>query len=435
MSQLDHIRNAILSLGQEYSDAQEKLPFVAGQTYIPPAGKITGAEELHNLLDASLTGWITSGDYVQRMETQLAAKCGLKYASLTVSGSSANLLAFSALTSQKLRERRIAPGSEVIAVAAAFPTSVAPIVQNHCVPVFVDVNLKTANVQAELIEAAITPKTRAIMLAHTLGNPFDLARVCDLARSHGLYLIEDCCDAFGATYNGQPVGTFGNLATLSFYPAHHMTMGEGGAVLSNSKSKMVLVESFRDWGRDCYCEPACENTCGKRFEGRHGTLPYGYDHKYTYSHLGYNMKTTEFQAAIGLAQLARVDGFIMKRRENWRVLRQLFIDEHLDDYFILPEATPNSDPSWFGFLLTLRERGRRLEAVQYLEEHKIGTRLLFCGNITRQPAFKGVEHKVVGELTNTDKIMNDSFWIGVWPGITRAQIYYMIDTLKALVRR
>ena len=435
-SDSDSIRAALLRMGDEYFAAKGQPGFVAGQTYIPCSGKVIEAEDLRNLLDASLDMWLTSGRYTERFEAQLAEKFGLKHARLTVSGSAANLLAFSALTSWKLHNRRIAPDSEVLTVAAGFPTTVAPIVQNGCVPVFVDVDLETFNVKAELLADAVTPKTRAIMIAHTLGNPFNLAAVTEIAKRHNLYLIEDCCDAFGATYNGQRVGTFGDLATLSFYPAHHITMGEGGAVLGNRKSFMTLAESFRDWGRDCWCAPGMANTCGKRFEWRSGNLPYGYDHKFTFSHLGYNMKATDMQAAVGVSQLAKVDRFIAKRRENFAALTETFIAEGLDEFFILPKATPNSDPSWFGFLLTLRDGApfKRRDAVSYLEDHKVGTRLLFGGNLVRQPAFKGVNYRVVGELTNTDKIMNDSFWIGLWPGIGAEQRAYMVETFKVMVR-
>ncbi len=431
----DDIREEILQLGEKFIAAKEKQPFVPGVTMIPASGKLIGAGELHNLLNASLNMWLTSGPYVKELETTLAMKFGLNYAALTVSGSAANLLAFSALTSRKLATRLV-PGDEVLSVAAAFPTTVAPIVQNRCVPVFVDVDLETANVNVDMLEAAVSSRTKAIMLAHTLGNPFDLAAVTKIADDHNLYLIEDCCDAFGATYNGKHVGTFGDLATVSFYPAHHMTMGEGGAVMSNRKALMVLAESFRDWGRDCYCEPACENTCGKRFEGQRAGLPYGYDHKYTYSHLGYNMKATDIQAAVGVAQIAKVDEFVAARRINHTMLYSAFVAEGLDEYFILPEHTFNSCPSWFGFLLTIRDGApfSRRDATMYLEEHKVGTRLLFAGNITKQPAFKGVNYRVVGDLTNTDKIMNDSFWVGVWPGIGPAERDYMVETFKAMVK-
>ena len=328
------------------------------------------------------------------------------------------------------------PGSEVVTVAAGFPTTVAPIIQNRCVPVFVDVDLSTANVDVERLAQAIGPKTRAIMLAHTLGNPFDLAAVTALAKAHGLYLIEDCCDALGATYAGRHVGTFGDLATISFYPAHHITMGEGGAVLTDNKLLSVLVESFRDWGRDCWCAPGDANTCGKRFDWQLGKLPHGYDHKYIYSHIGYNLKATDMQAAIGLSQLAKVGDFIARRRENFAKLSEAFLAAGLDEHFILPQATANSEPSWFGFLLTVRDQSAlsRRDIVMRLEERKVGSRLLFAGNLTRQPGYRAVEHRVVGDLRNTDKLMNDAFWIGVWPGIGDAQRDYIVAAVQDVVR-
>lgn len=432
----EEIRATILDLGRQYLKAQGKDSFVAGQTYIPCSGKIVDGDDLSNLLDASLDMWLTAGRYTELFETMLAEKFGLRHARLTVSGSAANLLAFTALTSWKLHERRVMPGSEVLTVAAGFPTTVAPIVQNGCVPVFVDVDLETFDVDVTRLAEAVTPKTRAIMMAHTLGNPFNLRAVKELAEKHNLYLIEDCCDAFGSTYEGQSVGTFGDMATLSFYPAHHITMGEGGAVMTNRKSLVTLAESFRDWGRDCWCPTGKSDTCGKRFDWKLGDLPYGYDHKYTYSHLGYNLKATDMQAAVGVGQLGKVDDFIARRRENFAELTKAFRAERLDEYFILPQATPNSDPSWFGFLLTLRDDApfKRRDVVTYLESHKVGTRLLFAGNLTRQPAFKDVEYRVVGPLTNTDKIMNDSFWIGVWPGIEAQQRHYMVETFKSMIK-
>lgn len=432
----DAIRAEILALGRAYLDAKAKPVFIPGESYIPVTGKVVDGDDLSNLLDASLDMWLTAGRYAEMFELMIAKRFGLRFARLTVSGSAANLLAFTALTSPKLHERRIEPGSEVLTVAAGFPTTVAPIVQNGCVPVFVDVDLETFNVDVEKLAAAVTPKTRAIMLAHTLGNTFNLKAVSELAKAHNLYLIEDCCDALGATYGGRSVGTYGDLATLSFYPAHHITMGEGGAILTNRKSLITLVESFRDWGRDCWCAPGKDNTCEKRFDWQLGGLPHGYDHKYTYSHLGYNMKATDMQAAIGVSQLEKADGFIAARRANFTALKEAFIREGLEEYFILPKATEDSDPSWFGFFLTLRDNAAftRRDVVTYLEEKKIGTRLLFAGNLTRQPAFEGVNYRVVGGLGNTDKIMNDSFWIGVWPGIQDAQRTYMIETFKQMVK-
>ncbi|WP_096700255.1 lipopolysaccharide biosynthesis protein RfbH [Magnetospirillum sp. 15-1] len=435
-NKVDSLRQEILGLCERYFEAKGTPDFVPGQTYIPCAGKVLGADDLRHLVDASLDMWLTTGRYCDQFEKEVAKIFGLYHARLTVSGSAANLLAFSALTSWKLHERRIEPGSEVITVAAGFPTTVSPIVQNRCVPVFVDVDLETFNVDVERLAQAVTPKTRAIMIAHTLGNPFNLAAVTEVAKQHGLYVVEDCCDAFGAQYDGKPVGTWGDIATLSFYPAHHITMGEGGAVLTNNKALITMAESFRDWGRDCWCPPGLSDSCKKRFGWHLGELPYGYDHKFTFAHLGYNMKATDMQAAIGVSQLRKVNGFILRRRENFDLLTKAFLAEGLDEHFILPKATPNSEPSWFGFLLTIRDGSplKRRDVVSYLEEHKVGTRLLFGGNLTRQPAFKEVEYRVVGSLDNTDKIMNDSFWIGVWPGIGNAQRAYMVETFRTMVR-
>ena len=433
----DSLRQQILSLGDEFFTEQEsRKKFVAGETYIPCAGKVLDADDLRHLLDASLDMWLTAGRYASEFEQALAARFGLQHCRLTVSGSAANLLAFTALTSWKLHERRIAPGSEVITVAAGFPTTVAPIVQNGCTPVFVDVDLETANVNVENLAAAIGPKTRAIMLAHTLGNPFNVGAVAALAKEHNLYLIEDCCDALGATFDGRHVGTFGELATISFYPAHHITMGEGGAVLMNRKSLATLVESYRDWGRDCWCAPGDANTCGKRFDWRMCGMPEGYDHKYTYAHIGYNMKATDMQAAVGVSQLQKADRFIAARRDNFAKLTAAFREQGLDEHFMLPQATENSAPSWFGFLLVVRDDSplNRRDVVRYLEDHKVGTRLLFGGNLTRQPAFREVDYRVVGDLTNTDKLMNDAFWIGVWPGIDEAQRDYMVSTFVEMVK-
>src|SRR5262245_30440080 len=431
------LREQILALGEAFFDENESgKQFIAGQTYIPCSGKVVDASDLRNLLDASLDMWLTAGRYCGQFEKALAARFGLQHARMTVSGSAANLLAFTALTSWKLHERQIQPGSEVITVAAGFPTTVSPIIQNRCIPVFVDVDLNTANVDVERLAAAVGPKTRAIVLAHTLGNPFNLDAVTAVARQHKLYLIEDGCDALGATYDGKHVGTFGDLATISFYPAHHITTGEGGAVLANRKSLITLVESFRDWGRDCWCAPAEANTCGKRFEWRVRGMPEGYDHKYTYAHIGYNMKATDMPAAIGLSQLQKVDRFIALRGDNFAKLTAAFRAHGLDEHFILPEATDRSVPSWFGFLLTIRDGSplKRREVVSHLERNKVGTRLLFGGNLTRQPAFRNVEYRVVGELTNTDKLMNDAFWIGVWPGIGEAERSYIVSTFVEMVR-
>jgi len=432
----DEMRSEIIRLAREYHDARPREEFVPGTTYIPPSGKVMDADDCAHLIDASLDMWLTAGRYADRFETDLAVKFGRRYAKLTVSGSAANLLAFACLTSWKLGDRRIKPGDEVITVAAGFPTTVSPIVQYGCIPVFVDVDLATHNVDVDLLEAAIGEKTRAVMIAHSLGNPFDVERVAALCRKHDLYLIEDCCDAFGAFVGGQHVGTFGDVATLSFYPAHHITMGEGGAVLMNNPLLAKIAESFRDWGRDCYCKPGMDNTCNKRFGWRLGQLPKGYDHKYTYSHVGYNLKVSDMQAAVGLSQLNKLDHFVARRRENFGELESRLRALGLDDHYHLPEATPGTDPSWFGYLMTLRD-GTAIDRhilTQRLEERKVGTRLLFAGNLTKQPAFRDVPHRVHGSLENTDKIMNDSFWIGVWPGIDAPRLDYMASTINAVTQ-
>lgn len=415
--------------------------FIPGETYIPPSGKVLDAEDCANLIDASLDMWLTAGRFAAQFEPKLAKKFGKKLSKLTVSGSAANLLAFSTLTSWKLGEDRIKPGDEVITVAAGFPTTVAPIIQNGCVPVFVDVDIATHNVDVNAVRNAITAKTRAIMIAHSLGNPFDVIAIKKICEDHNLYLIEDCCDAFGATVTMEDgtekgVGTFGELATLSFYPAHHMTMGEGGAILMDSMKLARICESFRDWGRDCYCEPGKDNTCGKRFDWQLGELPYGYDHKYTYSHIGYNLKVSDMQAAIGLSQLDKVDYFIERRRENFDGLIKRLQAEGLDRYFILPEATVGTNPSWFGFLLTLRDGVKisRRDLTAALEERKVGSRLLFAGNLTKQPAFANSNFRVSGSLSNTDKIMENSFWIGIWPGLTGEHLDYMVDSIKQIIK-
>jgi CDP-6-deoxy-D-xylo-4-hexulose-3-dehydrase len=419
------LREHILGLVAEYA-ALDHAPknFVAGQTVIPASGKVIGARELQFLVEASLDGWLTTGRFNDEFERKLAAFLGVKHVLTTNSGSSANLLAFTALTSPSLGLRALKAGDEVISVAAGFPTTVNPIIQNGCVPVFVDVDIPTYNVDASQLEAAISDKTRAIMLAHTLGNPYNLKVVTELARKHRLWLVEDCCDALGSTYDGRLVGTFGDIGTLSFYPAHHITMGEGGAVFTSNSELKRILESFRDWGRDCYCAPGMENTCGKRFGWDLGALPKGYDHKYTYSHAGFNLKITDMQAACGLAQLERLPGFIERRKANFNFLRKRL--ESLQDFVILPEPTESSDPSWFGFLITLRESAsvNRVDLLKYLDQHRIGTRLLFAGNLVRQPYFASQKFRVVGELPRTDKILNDTFWIGVYPGLTEEMLDY-----------
>ena len=429
-------RDTILDLCRRFAEEKRAPAFNPGETYIPVSGKVLDADDLAHLVDASLDMWLTAGRFADRFEAALAARTGVKHARLVCSGSAANLIAFGTLLSPKFGDRRVLPGSEVLTVAAGFPTTVAPIVQNGCVPVFVDIDLETYNANVDQLEAAITPKTRAIMIAHTLGNPFDLPRVSALAAKHNLFLVEDCCDALGASFGGRNVGTWGDLATLSFYPAHHITMGEGGAVLTETKSTSRIVESLRDWGRDCWCAPGKDNTCGQRFEWQLGDLPEGYDHKYIYTHLGYNVKATDMQAAVGLSQLNKLEGFIARRRENFAALADGFAASGIHEHFILPRATPGSEPSWFGYLMTIREGSPldRTAVVRYLEEHKIGTRLLFAGNLMRQPAFAGVECRAASPLTNTDTVMNRSFWIGVWPGIGPAQREYMIETFRRMVK-
>jgi CDP-6-deoxy-D-xylo-4-hexulose-3-dehydrase len=428
---LETLRAEIAALVSSYAKEQYKVkPFVPGETVIPPSGKLLGEEELQNMVAASLDGWLTSGRFNAEFEKKLATFLGVKYCLSVNSGSSANLVAFSTLTSPKLGDRAIKKGDEVIGVAAGFPTTVNPIIQFGAIPVFVDVDIKTHNVNADLIEAAITPKTKAIMLAHALGNPFNLKKVVELCKKYNLWLVEDTCDALGAEYDGQKCGTFGDIGTLSFYPAHHMTMGEGGAVFMNNPELKVIAESFRDWGRDCYCPPGCDNTCGCRFEQKHGDLPYGYDHKYVYSHSGYNLKITDMQAACGLAQLDKLEFFIQRRRENYTYLRNRL--ETLSDFLQLPEPTPNSNPSWFGFPLTLKAGAdvSRVELTRFLDNNKIGSRLLFAGNLLKQPYFKNVQYKVVGDLTNTDITMNNTFWIGVQPALTQEQLDFVADKLE-----
>jgi len=404
-------------------------PFEPGNSVIPPSGKVIGTSEIQNMVEASLDAWLTTGRFNEAFEKELAKFIGVDYVLTTNSGSSANLLALSALTSPQLGRRALKPGDEIITVAAGFPTTVNPSLLLGMIPVFVDVHLPTYNIDPSLVEAAISDKTKAIMLAHTLGNPYNLAEITRIAKKYNLWLVEDCCDALGSTYNGKLVGTFGDIATISFYPAHHITMGEGGAVFTNNTRLNRLAESFRDWGRACYCEPGKENTCGKRFDWQLGTLPKGYDHKYTYSHLGYNLKISDMQAAVGLAQLEKLPQFISKRKENFAYLKRRLAP--LAECLILPEATPNSDPAWFGFPITLKPNISRVDLLKYLDQHKIGTRLLFAGNITRQPYFQDRQYRVSGELTNTDIIMNRTFWIGVYPGLSEDMLDFVVDKLKS----
>jgi CDP-6-deoxy-D-xylo-4-hexulose-3-dehydrase len=407
--------------------------FIPGKTIIPVTGKVYGGEEISAAIQASSDFWLTAGPYSEQFESRFAKTVGMRHAFMVNSGSSANLLAVSTLMSPKLGEQALKPGDEVVTVAAGFPTTVTPILQNGLVPVYVDIDLGTYVANESALKAAIGPKTRAIVMAHTLGNPFNLDLVQQLAEKHNLWVIEDSCDGLGGTYNGQNLGSFGDFSTFSFYPAHHITTGEGGAVLVKKAAHKTIVESIRDWGRDCWCPPGCDNTCFKRYEWTLGELPEGYDHKYTYSHLGYNLKSGDIQAAIGLAQLDRLDSFIELRRRNWRYLRAGL--KELEGLLALPEVSENSDPSWFGFALTVKSGGpkTRNHIVQELNEAKIATRLLFGGNLLRQPAFIGTPRRVVGELTNTDIVMNDTFWIGVWPGLDLPMLDYVIETLHKIL--
>ncbi len=430
----DQLRQEIIKLvGQYGALASQTTEFVPGQTVVPPAGKVGGAKEMELMVEASLDAWLTTGRFNDAFEARLAQYIGVKHLITVNSGSSANLIAFSTLTSPKLGERAIKPGDEVIGVAAGFPTTVNPILQFGAVPVFVDVELGTYNIDASRIEAAIGEKTKAIMLAHTLGNPYNLGVITALCKKHNLWLIEDCCDALGSTYDGQRVGTFGDIGTVSFYPAHHITMGEGGAVFTNNGELKQIAESFRDWGRDCYCAPGKDNTCGKRFCWKLGNLPQGYDHKYTYSHLGYNLKITDMQAACGLAQLDRLDEFVAARKRNFAYLKARL--QSCTEFLILPEATENSDPSWFGFPMTLRPEANlnRVDMLTYLDQARIGTRLLFAGNLTRQPYMIGRNYRVVGELDNSDRVMNDTFWIGVFPGLSEAMLDHAADRIETFL--
>ena len=432
-ARVSDLRRRILELAAEYHEAAfAERPFVPGESPVPVAGRVFDAADMCSLVDSSLDMWLTTGRFAAEFGSAFARYIGVRHATLVNSGSSANLLAVAALTSAELGERRLCPGDEVITVAAGFPTTVNPIIQNGLVPVFTDVQTPTYNIDATRLEEARSNRTRAVVVAHTLGNPFDVDAVTAFVKRHDLWLVEDCCDAIGATYQGKKAGTFGDLATASFYPAHHITTGEGGAVLSERPLLKTLVESFRDWGRDCWCEPGKDNTCGKRFEWQLGGLPRGYDHKYTYSHIGYNLKMTDMQAALGVTQLKKLPGFIEKRRANFRALREGL--EGMEEFFVLPEATPGSEPSWFGFPIAVRPGApfSRNDVIGYLEARRIGTRLLFGGNLARQPAYASVPHRIVGPLTQTDFVMNNVFWVGVYPGITPAMLEYLLTNLRQL---
>ena len=431
----DQLRGQILDLVEQYHAEQfAPGPFVGGISNVPVSGKVFDAHELRNLVDSSLDFWLTTGRYAEEFEPRFAEFMGMRHAMLCNSGSSANLLAVTALTSPRLGDRALRDGDEVITVAAGFPTTVNPILQNRLTPVFVDADLGTYDASAERIREAVSSRTRAIVMAHTLGNPFDLDGVMSIAEEFDLWVVEDTCDAVGARWGDAPVGSFGHLSTTSFYPAHHITMGEGGCVLVRSGTMKKIVESLRDWGRACWCPPGVDNTCGRRFDWQLGELPYGYDHKYTYSHIGYNLKMTDMQAAVGLAQLDKLDGFIEARNRNWGLLRA-GLEQH-EEHFILPEATPGSTPSWFGFALTIRPGAAfsRFDLVQFLESRRIGTRQLFGGNLLKQPAYAGADMRVVGDLTNADIITEHTFWIGVYPGLSAEMIDYMLATIDEFVQ-
>lgn len=435
MDRKSELRSQILELVAAYH--QEAFPsktFIPGSSAVPVSGKVFDATEIQYLVDSSLDFWLTTGRFAAEFERKLADWIGVKHCALVNSGSSANLVALSALTSPQLGDRRLQPGDEVITVAAGFPTTVNPIFQNQLIPVFVDIKLPTYDIDITQLAAALSPKTKAIAIAHTLGNPFDLAEVMQFAERHNLWVIEDNCDALGSTYQGQKTGTFGHISTLSFYPAHHITMGEGGAVLTNDTKLKKIIESFRDWGRDCWCNPGVDNSCNKRFDWQLGDLPPGYDHKYTYSHIGYNLKLTDMQAAVGLAQLDKLPQFVHQRRQNFNFLYQQLQD--LEDVLILPEATPDSNPSWFGFILSVRDTAdfTRNELVQHLEKNLIATRLLFGGNLIRQPAYKDLNYRVVGDLRNTDRVMNNAFWIGLYPGLTEEMLAYTASIVRNFCR-
>lgn len=429
-SRKEELRAAIGKLTTEYfKEAFPEKPFVPGESPVPVSGRVFDDSDMFAVVDSGLDFWLTAGRFADLFEFKFAKFVGVRDARLVNSGSSANLVAVSVLTSATLGDRQLKPGDEVITVAAGFPTTVNPIVQNRLVPVFVDVELGTYNVDVSQLEKALGPRTKAIIFAHTLGNPFNVAAVAEFARKNHLWLIEDCCDALGSTFGGRRVGTFGDIATFSFYPAHHITMGEGGCVATNKPQLTKLIESFRDWGRDCWCAPGKDNTCGKRFDWQLGTLPYGYDHKYTYSHIGYNLKVSDMQAAAGVAQLEKLEGFIAARKSNFSYLAEKL--QPLSKSLLLPQATPGSDPSWFGYPIAVRpESGlERDEVIRFLDSRKIGTRLLFGGNLLRQPAYRDIEKRVIGDLPNSDFITHNVFWVGVYPGLTKPMLDYVVESL------
>ncbi len=432
------IRNEILYKTKKYFDlVHYRKEFSPGETFLSASGKYLTSEDLEHLISSSLDLWLTHGRYTELFEKKLSEKFGSKFASSTVSGSAANLLAFSALTSEFFGKRKINDGDEVITVAAGFPTTVAPIHHNRCIPVYLDVELDTANIDTKLLKKALTKKTKAVMIAHTLGNPFNLSVIKKFVEDNGLFLIEDCCDAFGSKFDNKPVGSFGEFASLSFYPAHHITTGEGGAVLYNNFRYKRVVESFRDWGRDCWCSTGMNNTCGKRFNWKLGDLPKGYDHKFIFSNVGYNLKMTDLQGSLGLSQLNKIDFFIKKRKENFNYVNLKFKENELDKYFHLPKCYELSDPSWYGYLITIKNNKEidRTKMVDFLNNQKILTRLLFAGNLTKQPGYKNKKFRVVGNLNNTDKLMNDAFWFGVWPGLGKKELDYIIDNIKKYISK
>ena len=427
-------RNKILELVKDhYAEAFPQKNFVPGETPIPVSGKVFDEREIEFLVDASLDFWLTTGRYAARLERELAKFVGVRHSFLVNSGSSANLVALSALTSHKMGDRQLKPGDEVITVAAGFPTTVNPIIQNRLTPVFVDVGLETYNIDVTMLEEALSPKTRAVMIAHTLGNPFDVDAVTAFTKANDLLLVEDNCDALGSVYRGKRTGSFGDVSTCSFYPAHHITTGEGGAVFANSPALKPLIESFREWGRDCWCEPGDDDTCGKRFDWQMGELPHGYDHKYIYDHIGYNLKMTDMQAAVGVAQMGKLDQFTETRKRNWKILKDGL--ESLQQYFLLPEPTPNSDPSWFGFPMSVHPEAQfeRRQFISFLEQRKIATRLLFGGNLTRQPAYLGIPSRSIGDLANSDFVMNNTLWLGVYPGLTEEMMNYVVESIHDFV--
>jgi CDP-6-deoxy-D-xylo-4-hexulose-3-dehydrase len=430
------LRKQILDLVEAYhAEAFPPKDFVPNASNVPVSGKVIDAADISAVVDSALDSWFTTGRWAKDFERKLARFVGVRSASLVNSGSSANLVAFSALTSPKLGDRQIKPGDEVITVAAGFPTTVNPIIQNGCIPVFIDIALPSYEVDVTLLEAARSEKTRAVMIAHTLGNCFDLEAVSAFCKKYNLWLVEDCCDALGASFNGKMAGTWGDISTVSFYPAHHITMGEGGAVMTDKPALQVLIDSYRDWGRDCWCEPGVDNTCGKRFDWQLGTLPCGYDHKYTYSHIGYNLKATDMQAALGVSQIAKLPEFIAKRRKNFDYLKAAL--QPASEWLMLPEATPGCDPSWFGFVIGVRKDApfTRDQLTAALEAAKIGTRLVFAGNLTRQPAYEHAEFRVVGELPNTDFVMNNVFWVGVYPGLTEPMLDHITGTILTFCKQ